>query len=196
MKEIVILGTGKGWEGAPEDKETWAIAKAVCKKEYKKRSDMLFCMDYVDEMTSFEKGGEYWAGYTKEHFIEKVNETGAPFVTSRKYPLIPQSIEFPLKEISEKFGIMYYTNTICYMIAYAMHLGVDAIDLWGVNQQGQMEYIMERKGVEFWLGLAAGTGVRVEVCGPSPLLHSDRLVYGYKKTEQELEQEYGIWKNQ
>jgi hypothetical protein len=184
-RNIAIVGTGDGWQECPFDRESWVIAKSIMMKTPPKRIDMMFNMDPLDEMASFDKHSRFRAVYTKEEFIKRINEIGVPFVTSKAHPDVKRSLEFPLKEVFRKYGVMYFTNTISFMIAYAMYLGVDSIEFWGVNQAGAMEYLTERKGVEFWLGLAAGTGVRIEIKGNSPLLH-DPLVYGYRKTEGEL----------
>ncbi len=200
MKELIILGIGEGKELCPFDKETWVIAKGImplASKDEKvrakapRRIDRIFNMDKADDMLSFKKESGHWGGYTLETFVKIMNETGAPFVTSYCIPGLEHCAPYPLKEITERYGVMYFTNTICFMIAQALYEKYDAIDLWGVNQAGRIEYVNERRGVEFWLGLAAGMGTKVRINGPSPLLHNPS-VYGYKKSETDLMKEFGI----
>lgn len=200
MKEVTILGIGEGKQDCPFDKETWAIAKGLMWKIHKdpksqakapRRVDRIFNMDKADEMLSFKKDSGHYNGYDLDAFVKVMNETGAPFVTSYCIPGLEHCTPYPLKEITEKYGVMYFTNTICFMIALALYEGYDSIDLWGVNQAGKIEYINERRGVEFWLGLAAGMGTKISINGPSPLLHNP-VVYGYKKPEVELGNEFGI----
>lgn len=79
------------------------------------------------------------------------------------------------------------------MIAYAILTGVKSIDFWGVNQHGMKEYINERKGVEFWIGLAMGHGIKIKVNGPSHLLKNEsKVLYGYKRPWQELRDYFNI----
>lgn len=191
MKSVSILGLAPGWNKCPPDQETWVIGKALLKQELPARIDRIFSMDKTDEMGSFDKKSPHYMGYPLKKFIEKMNGPGVPFVTSYCVPGLEHCEPYPLKEIVERYGVLYFTNTICYMIAYAMFNGYERIDIWGVRQQGKAEYVRERRGVEFWLGLAAGTGVLITVNGPSPLLHDD-IVYGYKKTEEQLVEEFGI----
>lgn len=193
MNEIIILGSGPEWQKCPYDKPVWAIAKMLFNSPPPTRVDMLFNMDDIMRMCSFDPRSPYRVNFTRDQFVDAVNKSGVPFVTSYEYPSIKNCIPFPLKEIFEKYGIFYFTNTICFMIAYALYTGVTSIDFWGVAQSGLKEYMNERRGVEFWIGLAAGLGTRVSVNGPSSLFkHEKNIVYGYKKTPMELAQEFGF----
>lgn len=129
--------------------------------------------------------------FTKEAFIKKINERGdVPFITCRKHPDVPSSVAYPLKEIVKKFGVPYFTNTIAYMLALALYEEVDSIQIYGVKQGGYYEYMKERKGVEFWLGIAAGHGIKIEIKGETELLtNDDNLLYGYKRSPEQLKYE-------
>lgn len=200
MKSVILLGIGEGKELCPFDRETWVVGKSLMWKLSKdekqkakapRRVDRIFSMDKTDEMDSFNKASGHYQGYSVEQFSEIMNECGKPFITSYPIPSLKFAERFPLKEVAEKYGVMYFTNTVCYMIALALYEGYEAIYLWGINQMGKIEYINERRGVEFWLGLAAGLGVEVHIEGPSPLLREQKL-YGYKKTADELISEFNI----
>ena len=90
---------------------------------------------------------------------------------------------YPLKKIVDKFGITYFANTICYMIAYAVYIGVKQIDLYGINMvpEDTTEYIHEKGGVEFWLGFAIAKGLKVKAHGDKSrvLKTKDGKLYGY-----------------
>ncbi len=92
-------------------------------------------------------------------------------------------MKYPLREVVDKFGITYFSNTICYMIAYAVYIGVKQLDLYGINMvpEDTEEYYHEKGGVEFWLGFAIAKGLKVKVHGDKSrvLKTKDGKLYGY-----------------
>jgi len=107
---------------------------------------------------------------------------------------------YPLKQIMRKFETNYFSDTICYMIAYAVHMwtekkrgkfqlkegGRHRLELYGVDMAtfdvgGAGEYQLEKGGVEFWIGLARGIGIEVWIAEGSQLLRTiTGHPYGYK----------------
>jgi hypothetical protein len=79
---------------------------------------------------------------------------------------------YPLEDVAALAD--YFTCSIAYMIALAIVRGATHIGLYGVNLNHESEYAYERPCVEFWLGMAAGQGVKVEVAEASPVLKSSR----------------------
>jgi hypothetical protein len=79
---------------------------------------------------------------------------------------------FPLKRIIKKFDADYFSDTICYMLAYALDMWTvkkkgrlqlkepnkkHRIQMYGVDMKtfdyfGSGEYQLEKGGIEFWLG--------------------------------------------
>ncbi len=55
-----------------------------------------------------------------------------PIYMQKRYDDIPNSIEFPLKEVVDKFG-NYFTNSISYMTALAIYEGYHEIAIYGVD---------------------------------------------------------------
>mgnify|MGYP001619905490 CR=1 FL=1 len=78
------------------------------------------------------------------------------------------------------------------MIAYALMQGAEEIHIFGVNQAGAHEYLEEKGGVEYWIGVAVGRGVKVTINGEhSQLLkHKGRygggVLYGYVKPYENI----------
>jgi len=68
---------------------------------------------------------------------------------------------YPLKEVIEKYGSRYFTNSIGYMIALALFKGYTEINLYGVDMDMGDEYAFERPCVLYWVGFARGMGVKV-----------------------------------
>ena len=145
----------------------------------------------IDRITTLRQNLIHQNRFTREEFIKKINEhRSVELITCRKHPEIPSSRAYPLKEVISKYKIPYFTNTVCYMIALALFEEVDSIQLWGIRQGGYYEYMKERKGVEFWIGLAAGRGIKVEIKGESELLTNDNnKLYGYKRSQEQLKYE-------
>ena len=68
---------------------------------------------------------------------------------------------YPLDEIINKFNSFFFTNTVSYMIAYALYTGVKEIEIYGVDMVGYEEYVNQRSSVLYWTGRAEGLGVKV-----------------------------------
>lgn len=101
---------------------------------------------------------------------------------------LPTGILYPFVEIGFRFRD-YWSNTIAYMIALAVHEGFKEIHIWGVDMAMGTEYAHERPCVEFWLGLAAGCGIVVTVPDSSPLLKTSNGTYG-------ISERIGVFKEQ
>ena len=206
MKHVIILGTGQGFEECPFDKdETWGIGKSIMMttdhkhkllpEGFNSKIDKIFNMDDLTNMLTFNDPRWQKNGWSFERYVDAINKTNVPLITSFKHEGFKNCVEFPLKKVVETFKTYYFTNSICYMIAYALlDDEVEGIHLWGINQVGMKEYINERKGVEFWIGLACGMGLDVSINGSfSALLklESGRL-YGYKRPFNELKEYFDI----
>lgn len=85
---------------------------------------------------------------------------------------------FPWRELASKYG-RYFTNTISWQIAFAMHLGATDIGLYGVDMAQDAvtngEYQHQRPSCEYFIGLARGMGINVEVAQTCDLLKTHRL---------------------
>lgn len=71
--------------------------------------------------------------------------------------------EYPLQSIISKFNSRFFTNSISYMIAYALYEGFENISLYGVDMDSQSEYEFERPSVSYWIGFARGLSVEVTI---------------------------------
>ena len=183
MRNIIILGSGPGWESCPFDRETWVVAKMLMLARPIPRVDMLFSMDNVDHWLTVRRGI-----FTIEEFKSRVNFKKAPYYSSVKTPGIDMAREYPLKEVVDFVKVPYFSNTICYMLAYAMFQKVDSVDLYGIAQMGAHEYVQEKAGVEFWIGMLLGHGIQVNIKTQSSLLQNfgSGYPYGYVRTLDEL----------
>jgi hypothetical protein len=180
-KHVIILGKGNSGRICPFDAdETWGVNNVAgqtvpcpdcdngkidnkpCPKcngtnvllMYPQKIHKLFAFDesleqqYTDEMKKY-----------------------APIVSFQKYA----DVKYPLEDILIEFNTRYFTNTISYMIAYAIHCKVKKISVYGVDVSFGAPYAQENRGVEYWMGRAEQCGIEVYCPDKSHLL---RTVYG------------------
>ena len=178
MREVHIIGRGVGWEEAPTEGETWGVNDTIYWRDLK----LLFNMH---DMRPF------FSNTYVQTAINKINRLKIPLMSVMHYPEIPTSMAYPLEEISEAFGTDYFTNGIDYEIAYAVYLGFEKIDLYGINMVQGSEYAYEKPGLEYWTGFARGKGIKVEFHGEHATLMRtwNGKLYGYTNRWQKKIQE-------
>lgn len=162
MRIIQILGTGSGWTDYDKSKETWCVAKLIWKGVIPQKAFAMGALENLHIVRKGEVSLEYLKQKIKEHKIE--------LITTENFPM-------------DDIPVRYFTNSVCYMIAMALLQEYDCIKLYGVNQAGLFEYMDQRRGVEFWLGMAYGMGIDVKINPPSKLLTNRFAPYGYEETE-------------
>lgn len=108
-----------------------------------------------------------------------------PVITSVADSRYPCLQAFPLAEVLGHLGHDYFNNTAAYAVAYAIHIGVDRISLFGCDYTYPDAHDAEqgRACVEFWLGFARAHGINITIPQNSSLmdaLHSPQeRLYGY-----------------
>lgn len=88
-------------------------------------------------------------------------------------------VEAALNHGASDLNGVLWTNTIAYMLGYALLKGAKHVGVWGVDMAHSTEYVEQRHGVTFLLGMLLGRGVEVHLPEGCALLHSDH-VYGYQ----------------
>lgn len=116
-----------------------------------------------------------------------------PIYTSVVRAGYPGCVAFPLEDVINHLGYDYFNSTAAYAVAYAVHLGVEKISMFGCDFSYAHSHQAEkgRACVEFWLGYAAAKGIRLGTSGHSSLLDgiepkATRL-YGYDAVEVSIE---------
>jgi len=120
-----------------------------------------------------------------------------PIYTSVVRPGYPGLVAFPLQEVlnsgsSGNGGVPYFNSTTAYAVAFAIHIGVKRISLFGVDYTLANSHSAERGRacVEFWLGIAAARGIEITVPEQSSLLDAcapeRELFYGYDLVDVHL----------
>lgn len=117
-----------------------------------------------------------------------------PVYTSRAYPDYPGLVDFPLAEVVRSTGVAYFNNTPAYAIAYAIHIGVEVLSLYGMDYTFANAHVAEkgRACVEFWLGMAKARGMRIVTPASTSLLDScvppQERFYGYRTQDVKVDQ--------
>jgi hypothetical protein len=104
-------------------------------------------------------------------WMRKIAADGVQVVTQEP---IDGGTSYPIENMIEKFG-RYFTNTISYMIAYAIECGATDIMLAGVDMAAVDEYGAQRPSCEYFLGIAKGRGINVEIPLVSDLLKCRKM---------------------
>jgi hypothetical protein len=108
-----------------------------------------------------------------------------PIITSRAHPDYPGLVEFPLADVINDLGFAYLNNTAAYAVAYAIHIGVKKISLYGCDFTYPNAHDAEkgRACVEFWLGFAKARGIQIATANSSSLIDAcvpwEEKLYGY-----------------
>lgn len=128
--------------------------------------------------------------YYPAAFADELNLLPADvaITTTRPVPELPRSRPYPLTEVLAGFGgLRYFTCTVAYMIALAIHERFDQIVLAGMYHQADSEeYLIAKSCVEFWMGIAIGRGIHVGLHGNTALcrpLPWEPPLYGYCTNE-------------
>ena len=194
-RKIALCGShSSSLEDAPWGDPSWEFwGHASSRAWYRQEMDRYFDLHVK---ACWRRAGKKGARYPK--WLES---NTVPIFMQEKYPEIPASIKYPkgriLTEFSDARG--YFTNHVAWMIALALTEGVSTIGLFGVNYSTEGEYVRQRGSCEYWLGRAAGMGVRIVLPEQCTLLREPALLYGYESHDETtgiLKPEYKpkVWK--
>ena len=185
--KVAIVGFAGTRDQAPFNNPEFEIWSVNNLHNFIPRTDRVFqlhqrCEWEVDDLHGFPG---------KKH-LEWLQTCGVPVYTIDKCDDIPTSIKYPLDKMIEEFGIprlkskqkdAYFTNSISFMIALAIHEGFKEIHVYGVDMAVLSEYNDQRPSCEYYLGIAKGKGIDVYLPTESDLLKT-RFIYGYEEEEQ------------
>lgn len=160
----------------PKYDEVWVVNSG----DYIK-CDKLWIMD---DLRKIEKQYPEWALHLRD-----VKE---PIVTCNAYPEYPTSVAFPLDEVTDNLKDDYFAVTPAYMIAYAIHIGVKTMYIYGCDfyYPGNVAVESGAACVCYWLGIARERKMVFKIPRDSTLLDAHlsrieggqagrRYLYGY-----------------
>jgi len=163
LDSIFILGRGNSLLRCPvkkpEKAEYWG-----CNSVYKAREiDRLFIMRNL-YVTQFNKDKE---------ILKNINEKDFPVYTLGEYREIKNNIRYPMEEMIKEYGIAHFLTSISYMLALAISQKPKNLFLLGIDMEFgvKIEYLRDEKGcIEYWLGVAVGRGININLAQESTLM--------------------------
>ena len=183
-KEVIILGTGSSAQQCDFHCETWAVNGAFEFENVFKRLARPFRIDklFITD--------DLWSVYGAMHFdIDQINQclerNNAEAVLLKPIKLGKHEIRgvpYPWDYITKKFNTTFFTSTIGFMLAYGLDKGYNTFWLYGIDMASQMEYILQKGGVEYWCGRIHQAGGKVIVAQGSTILVPPSVVpYGFQR---------------
>lgn len=147
------------------------------------RCDRVFHMDdvAVQEIRAKARPGSNIAA-----MVEWLKTAPGPIYTSVPRPGYRGLVAYPLEPVLQTLkGFTYLNNTAAYAVAFAIHIGVKKISLFGVDFTYPNAHHAERGrgSVEFLLGMAAARGIGIGLPSTTSLCDSceppENHFYGY-----------------
>ena len=163
--EVIILGMGPSRRDCPWDAEVWSVNMGYQQVAMLKGHVEKIFMAHCQTKDIYGRDMFKWEHYNKmaDEGIEIWNIHRVKGLKSRL---------FPLKRLIKKYGTDYFSDTIAYMIVWAIEKGYKKIRLYGCDMMTQQEYGWEKGGLEYWIGYARGKGIEVKICDGSQLLRT------------------------
>ena len=172
--------------------ETWVINKLGAILQH----DVLFRMDDLKEAhdCNLKNGTNRDKSKTiHDTFDEWLRKHDKPIITSTAYDEYKSSVEYPLEDVVNTIGYSYFLTTPAYAAAYAIHIGVKKLKLYGCDYVYENNiYLAEsgRANLEFILAVGMSKGIEIEIAPSSTLLGTNRGIFGnfysYKKVIEVL----------
>lgn len=161
----------------PQYDEVWAISHMGGELL---EVDMIFAMD------DMRLKGSHWP--------RSVNRE-VPLMTSTVYPEFERAVRYPIEDVVEDFGTIYFKNTASYALAYAIHKGYKRVGCFGIDFFYQNSKLTER-GMgcfTYWAGRAHERGVSLDIAHGSATMDMDQpnKLYGYA-VQPELQLSDGV----
>jgi len=185
LDTINIVGRGNGCESAPDD-NCWGINNII----FERSVDIHFDMHHEGRMKPHQIE-------RRERVIRKTKELDIPVYAC---DAVPDStyVRYPIEDVLREFPTShaYFSNGVCYMIALALMWDVKELNFYGVNHvriDMLGEYTIQKPGVDHWLGVCVGRGIKYNVHGAwSEIGKSlDNRAYGYFLSQEALVKQYG-----
>jgi len=182
-KKLALVGYAASRNEAPWNDPNFEIWIMNDMYEISPRYDIVFDIHDINEIRG--RVGRVGKG---SHY-EALKQIKKPVYMQDFYEDIPASEKFPLAEITKQHYIpamgdkIFLTCTVAHMLALAILKGCySEIYLYGIDEAVDGEYRDEMPSVLYWLGMAAGKGIKVHVTPSSPLLKG-WFVYGYEQPQ-------------
>ena len=161
--EVIILGMGKTRIYCPWDAEVWSVNMGYTQVALLKGHLEKIFLAHGQTKDILGRKMFYWEQYNQ------MADAGVEIWNTHRIKGLKSKL-FPLKRLIKKYGTDYFSDTIAYMMVWAIEKGYKKIRLYGCDMMTRDEYAWEKGGIEYWIGYARGRGIKVEICEGSQLL--------------------------
>ena len=190
MKHLCIVGYADSKDLAPYDDPEAQIFGLNDLYKHIPRCNLWLQLHTPEEVDRTHKLNPETRDSWEQH-KQVLREIGCPVYMREVDPDIPNSIKYPLEEICDHFGkcfqepdhAKYFTNSVSYMLALGIYKEYEKISVYGVDMAMSEEYGHQRPSCEFWLGMAAGRGIKIHIPNVANLLKT-RYLYAYEEEKQ------------
>jgi len=172
--KVAIVGTAPSSRGlAPYGDNDWEIW--ACSPNLDPHAGTFCNLPRVDRFFELHKtdGVELRTRLTEEQLALYIQWLTDEAARSKVYmqdgSCVAGATAYPIQDILDAFG-NYFTNTISFMLAYAILEGATEILVAGVDMAATEEYGSQRPSCEYLLGWAVAKGIKVTIPKEADLL--------------------------
>lgn len=193
--EVIILGMGLSRSACPYDAEVWSVNNGYkqtmlclpCHTDRRKtvilepRKDKMCCPDcgfstpvpridkiFLAHTQCWDYDGDALFNWEELNYLAA---KGVEIINTHRVKGLNATI-FPIKTILKRFKRNYFSDSIAYMVAYALYKGCTKLRFYGVDMHTMSEYAQEKGGIEYWLGRAEERGVEIELSQGTAVLQT------------------------
>tara|TARA_Y100000310_G_scaffold144390_1_gene143639 strand:+ start:14338 stop:15159 length:822 start_codon:yes stop_codon:yes gene_type:complete len=204
------LGRDKSQEELTRLTKTTSPEEAFANREAIERNKYLLTapIGRLDKLFICHRGQEYDADGDPVFNFDELNqlsEQNVEIMSLFNVKELNTFTRYPFRQIVRKFQTMYFSDTIAYMLAYAIHLSTRKvkgvlrlkepmkIKMFGVDMHSQDEYATERGGIEYFVGVARTLGIKVWIHPDSSVCKNlTGKPYGFFKLDKKVIDPYNI----
>lgn len=153
-QRIAFVGTANSWVEAPFGDKSWEIWCVGGLQEAVSRADRWF------EVHRIASRDPEWA----KNWRELLRKAKCPIWMFYPEPDLGKVIQYPVKEVAEKYGTFFMTSTFSWMCALSLYEGAGPGDEWGffgVDMEYGTEYKEQRAGLQHFKDMARVLGVAI-----------------------------------
>ena len=165
------------------------FAKSTCHMAFETKGQDLFGLNEAHRQPWWGGGETGWFQiHPKFDYMRANNRNDArhwpwlqedhdfPIYMQDQFDEIPDSVRFPLEACIDKFG-MYFTSTPAYELALGVLMGYERIEIYGIEMCADSEYVYQKAGFEYLIGMAKGMGVDIYLPPACTLLRGNLYAY-------------------
>lgn len=196
-EHVVILGLGPSLEGYVDLVKRLGGRSAFCDEVWgiNAVADVIACdrVFHMDDVRIQELRAKAAPESNIANMLRWLKRHPGPVYTSRPHPDYPGLVAYPLQDVIRSCGFAYFNSTAAYAVAYAVHIGVRRIGLFGFDFTYADSHKAEkgRACVEFHLGIARARGIEIGFPDDTSLMDAcspfEERIYGYDTLDLDMQ---------